>query len=410
MATFWNSRFAQRTQRMKGSAIRELLKFTEDPEVISFAGGMPAPEAFPIKEFTIACNRVLETQSSQALQYGSTDGYLPLRDMIARQSRRYGIEVTPENILITSGSQQALDLLGKIFINPGDHIVVENPTYVGALQALNAYGAEYIPVPTDDEGMITSELESSLRRSPKFIYVLPNFQNPTGVTLSFERRLQLIELSEKYGVPIIEDDPYGQLRFEGENLPAIEVLDSQTRAQGACYSGNVIYTSTFSKTLSPGIRLAWVIAPPEVIQKLIMAKQGTDLHTATFNQMVAYEVGKDGFINEHVKFIRKIYKERRDVMLDTLEEHMPEGVKWTHPQGGLFLWITLPDYIDSRDLLTEALKCKVAFVPGSSFYPDGSHPNTMRLNFSYANTDLINEGIGRLAKAIKQFVAKNNKV
>ncbi|MHB8807628.1 MAG: aminotransferase-like domain-containing protein [Anaerolineaceae bacterium] len=410
MATFWDSRFAQRTQRMKGSAIRELLKFTEDPEVISFAGGMPAPEAFPIKEFTAACNRVLETQSSQALQYGSTDGYLPLRDMIARQSRRYGIEVTPENILITSGSQQALDLLGKIFINPGDHIVVENPTYVGALQALNAYGAEYIPIPTDDEGMITSELESSLRRSPKFIYVLPNFQNPTGVTLSFERRLQLIELSEKYGVPIIEDDPYGQLRFEGENLPAIEVLDSQTRAQGACYSGNVIYTSTFSKTLSPGIRLAWVIAPPEVIQKLIMAKQGTDLHTATFNQMIAYEVGKDGFINEHVKYIRKIYKERRDVMLDTLEEHMPEGVKWTHPQGGLFLWITLPEFIDSRDLLAEALKFKVAFVPGSSFYPDGGHSNTMRLNFSYANTDLINEGIGRLAKAVKQFIAKNNKV
>jgi 2-aminoadipate transaminase len=409
MATFWDSRFAQRTQRMKGSAIRELLKFTEDPEVISFAGGMPAPEAFPIKEFTAACNRVLETQSSQALQYGSTDGYLPLRDMIAKQSKRYGIEVTPENILITSGSQQALDLLGKIFINPGDHVVVENPTYVGALQALNAYGAEYIPVPTDDEGMITSELENSLRSSPKFIYVLPNFQNPTGVTLSFERRLQLIELSEKYGVPIIEDDPYGQLRFEGENLPAIEVLDSQTRAQGACYSGNVIYTSTFSKTLSPGIRLAWVIAPPEVIQKLIMAKQGTDLHTATFNQMIAYEVGKDGFINEHVKYIRKIYKERRDVMLETLEEHMPEGVKWTHPQGGLFLWITLPEFIDSRELLTEALKFKVAFVPGSSFFPDGSHPNTMRLNFSYANTDKINEGIGRLANAIKQFIAKDNK-
>ncbi|MGV8025049.1 MAG: PLP-dependent aminotransferase family protein [Anaerolineaceae bacterium] len=410
MATFWDSRFAQRTQRMKGSVIRELLKFTEDPEVISFAGGMPAPEAFPIKEFTAACNRVLETQSSQALQYGSTDGYLPLRDMIAKQSKRYGIEVTTENILITSGSQQALDLLGKIFVNPGDHVVVENPTYVGALQALNAYGAEYIPVPTDDEGMVTSELEDSLRSSPKFIYVLPNFQNPTGVTLSFERRLQLIELSEKYGVPIIEDDPYGQLRFEGENLPAIEVLDSQTRAQGTCYSGNVIYTSTFSKTLSPGIRLAWVIAPPEVIQKLIMAKQGTDLHTATFNQMVAYEVGKDGFINEHVKFIRKIYKERRDVMLDTLEEHMPEGVKWTHPQGGLFLWITLPEFIDSRDLLTEALKFKVAFVPGSSFYPGGGHPNTMRLNFSYANTDLINEGIGRLSKAVKQFIVKNNKV
>jgi 2-aminoadipate transaminase len=394
---------------MKGSAIRELLKFVEDPEVISFAGGMPAPDAFPIKEFTDACNRVLKTQSSQALQYGSTDGYLPLREMIAQQSKRYGIEVTPENILITSGSQQALDLLGKIFINPGDHIVVENPTYVGALQALNAYGAEYIPVPTDEEGMVTSELEKSLRSSPKFIYVLPNFQNPTGVTLSFERRLQLIELSEKYGVPIIEDDPYGQLRFEGDNLPPIEVLDSQTRAQGGCYSGNVIYTSTFSKTLSPGIRLAWVIAPPEVIHKLVLAKQGTDLHTATFNQMIAYEVGKNGFINEHVKYIRKIYKERRDVMLDTLEEHMPEGVKWTHPEGGLFLWMTLPECIDSRELLTEALKFKVAFVPGCSFFADGSHPNTMRLNFSYASPDLINEGIGRLAKAIKQFIAKDKK-
>lgn len=409
MTTFWDNRFAQRTQLMKGSAIRELLKFVEDPEVISFAGGMPAPDAFPIKEFTDACNRVLKTQSSQALQYGSTDGYLPLREMIAQQSKRYGIEVTPENILITSGSQQALDLLGKIFINPGDHIVVENPTYVGALQALNAYGAEYIPVPTDEEGMVTSELEKSLRSSPKFIYVLPNFQNPTGVTLSFERRLQLIELSEKYGVPIIEDDPYGQLRFEGDNLPPIEVLDSQTRAQGGCYSGNVIYTSTFSKTLSPGIRLAWVIAPPEVIHKLVLAKQGTDLHTATFNQMIAYEVGKNGFINEHVKYIRKIYKERRDVMLDTLEEHMPEGVKWTHPEGGLFLWMTLPECIDSRELLTEALKFKVAFVPGCSFFADGSHPNTMRLNFSYASPDLINEGIGRLAKAVKQFIAKDKK-
>ena len=409
MNTFWDNRFAQMTQLMKGSAIRELLKFVEDPEVISFAGGMPAPDAFPIKEFTDACNRVLKTQSSQALQYGSTDGYLPLREMIAQQSKRYGIEVTPENILITSGSQQALDLLGKIFINPGDHIVVENPTYVGALQALNAYGAEYIPVPTDEEGMVTSELEKSLRSSPKFIYVLPNFQNPTGVTLSFERRLQLIELSEKYGVPIIEDDPYGQLRFEGDNLPPIEVLDSQTRAQGGCYSGNVIYTSTFSKTLSPGIRLAWVIAPPEVIHKLVLAKQGTDLHTATFNQMIAYEVGKNGFINEHVKYIRKIYKERRDVMLDTLEEHMPEGVKWTHPEGGLFLWMTLPECIDSRELLTEALKFKVAFVPGCSFFADGSHPNTMRLNFSYASPDLINEGIGRLAKAVKQFIAKDKK-
>lgn len=409
MATSWDNRYAQRTQRMKGSAIRELLKFTEDPDMISFAGGMPAPDAFPIEELSVACERVLREQGEQALQYGSTDGYRPLREMIAQQSKRYGIEVTAENILITSGSQQALDLLGRIFINPGDRILVENPTYVGALQAWNAYGAEYIPAPFDEEGMITSELENSLRSSPKFIYALPNFQNPTGVTLSFERRLQLIELSEKYGVPIIEDDPYGQLRFEGENLPAIEVLDSQIRAQDGCYSGNVIYTSTFSKTLAPGMRLAWMIASPEVIQKLIMAKQGADLHTSTFNQMIAYEVGKDGFINEHVKTIRKIYRERRDVMLDTLAEHMPEGVTWTHPQGGLFLWLTLPECVDSRELLQEALKFKVAFVPGDSFYAGGGHFNTMRLNFSHSNPEKINEGIGRLANAIKQFIAASKK-
>lgn len=409
MATSWDNRFAQRTQRMKGSVIRELLKFTEEPDVISFAGGMPAPDAFPIKEFAAACNHILTEQGDLALQYGSTDGYYPLREMIMRQSSRYGIEITPENILITSGSQQGLDLLGKIFINPGDRIVVENPTYVGALQAWNAYGAEFIPVPFDEEGMITSELEKTLRSSPKFIYVLPNFQNPTGVTLSFERRLQLIELSEKYGVPVVEDDPYGQLRFEGEHQPSIVVLDSQTRAQEHCYSGNVIYLGTFSKTLSPGLRLAWVIAPTEVIHKLINAKQGTDLHTSTFNQMIAYEVGKDGFINEHVKYIRKIYRERRDVMLDTLTEHMPEEVKWTHPQGGLFLWLTLPECINSRELLEEALKFKVAFVPGDSFYAQGGHYNTMRLNFSNPTPEMINEGIGRLAKAIKQFIASSNK-
>lgn len=407
MATSWDNRYAFRTQRMTGSAIRELLKFTALPDVISFAGGMPAPAAFPIKEFNQACTKVLKDNGEKALQYGTTEGYLPLRDMIAKHSARYGIEVTPENILITSGSQQALDLLGRIFINTGDRIVVENPTYVGALQAWNAYCAEYIPVPFDEEGMITTELEKTLRSGPKFIYVLPNFQNPTGVTLSFERRLQLIELSEKYGVPIVEDDPYGQLRYEGENLPPIEVLDSQIRAQKGCYSGNVIYTSTFSKTLAPGIRLAWVIAPPEVIHKLVMAKQGADLHTSTFSQMVAYEVGKDGFINEHVKEIRKIYRERRDVMLDTLSEHMPEEVKWTHPQGGLFLWLTLPECIDSRELLEEALKFKVAFVPGTAFFASGGHANTMRLNFSHPTPEKINEGIGRLGQAIKGFITRS---
>jgi 2-aminoadipate transaminase len=404
MQTLWDHRFAQRTQRMAGSAIRELLKFTEEPDVISFAGGLPAPEVFPIDEFKKACIRVLDDYGPQALQYGTTDGYVPLREMIARHSCRYGIEVTIDNILITSGSQQALDLLGKIFINRGDRVLVESPTYLGALQAWNAYGAEFIPVPFDDDGMITNELEDRLRIGPKFIYVLPNFQNPTGVTLSFERRLHLIELAERYGVPIIEDDPYGQLRFEGENLPALNVLDSQTRTQNGCYSGNVIYLSTFSKTLAPGIRLAWVIAPPEVIHKLVLAKQGADLHTATFNQMVAHEVGRGGFLDRHVKHIREVYHERRDVMLDTLQEHMPEEVRWTHPMGGLFLWATLPNKVNTSDLLKEAVKKRVAFVPGQPFFPGGGGENTMRLNFSNATPEKINEGIARLGSVVKNFL------
>jgi len=404
MQTLWDYRFAHRTQRMAGSAIRELLKFTEEPDVISFAGGLPAPEVFPIDEFKKACIRVLDDYGPQALQYGTTDGYVPLREMIARHSCRYGMEVTIDNILITSGSQQALDLLGKIFINPGDCVLVESPTYLGALQAWNAYGAEFIPVPFDDDGMITNELEDRLRTGPKFIYVLPNFQNPTGVTLSFERRLHLIELAERYGVPIIEDDPYGQLRFEGENLPALNVLDSQTRTQNGCYSGNVIYLSTFSKTLAPGIRLAWVIAPPEVIHKLVLAKQGADLHTATFNQMVAHEVGRGGFLDRHVKHIREVYHERRDVMLDTLQEHMPEEVRWTHPMGGLFLWATLPPKVNTSDLLKEAVKMRVAFVPGQPFFPRGGGENTMRLNFSNATPEKINEGIARLGSVVKNFL------
>lgn len=406
MQTLWDHRYAQRTQRMMGSAIRELLKFTENPEVISFAGGLPAPEVFPIKEFKAACLKVLEEQGPQSLQYGTTDGYVPLREMIARHTARYGIEVTSDNILITSGSQQALDLLGKIFINPGDRILVESPTYVGALQAWNAYGAEFIPVPYDENGLITDELEDKLRIGPKFIYVLPNFQNPTGGTLSFERRLKLIELAERYGVPIIEDDPYGQLRFEGEHLPSLNVLDSQTRTQNECYSGNVIYLSTFSKTLAPGLRLAWVIAPPEVIHKLVLAKQGADLHTSTFNQIVAYEVAHGGFLDRHVKYIREVYRERRDVMLETLQEHMPEGVYWTHPQGGLFLWVTLPEHIDTKEMLVDAVQKKVAFVPGESFYPQNGRKNNMRLNFSNAIPEKINEGIAQLGAVTKNFLIK----
>ena len=401
MQTLWDHRFAQRTQRMKSSAIRELLKLTEQPDVISFAGGLPAPEVFPVEEFKQACIRVLQEQSSVALQYSTTEGYLPLREMIARNTMRYGIEVTADNILITSGSQQALDLLGKIFINPGDRIIVESPTYLGALQAWNIYGAEYVPIRSDEHGLVTDELEAALRAGPKFIYLQPNFQNPTGVTIPLDRRQRLVELADRYGVPIIEDDPYGQLRFEGTNIPPIVVLDENLHPRNGYYTGNVIYLSTFSKTLAPGIRLAWVIAPPEVIRKLVQAKQSADLHTPTFNQMVAYEVGREGFLDKHAQVIRQVYRERRNVMLDALDEHMPSGVRWTHPEGGLFLWATLPETLQSVYLLQASIEQKVAFVPGDSFYPCGGGENTMRLNFSNASPERINEGISRLAQVIR---------
>ncbi len=410
MHTPWDHRYAQRTQRIKASAIRELLKLTENPEVISFAGGLPAPEVFPIDEFREACLRVLKDQGPLALQYGSTEGYLPLREMIARHTTRYGIEISADNVLITSGSQQALDLIGKAFINRGDHILVESPTYLGALQAWNTYGAEYVTVRTDDDGMVSDELDEALRAGPKFIYVLPNFQNPMGVSMSLERREVLVKKADQYGVPIVEDDPYGQLRFEGKHLPAVEVIDARMRVQNGHYTGNVIYLSTFSKILAPGLRLAWVIAPPEVIRKLVLVKQGSDLHTATFNQVVAYEVGRHGFLDQHVLKICEVYRERRDVMLEALEEHMPEGVTWTHPQGGLFLWVRLPEACNTTDMFPAAVKNKVAYVPGESFHPNGGGFNTMRLNFSYSTPEKINEGIGRLGKMLKEELCRNEKI
>ncbi len=407
MQTPWEHRFAQRTQRMTSSAIRELLKLTEKPDIISFGGGMPATEVFPIKEFEEACVRVLQTMGSQSLQYGSTEGVKTLRELIAQMSVRNHIDVTPENILITSGSQQALDLLGKILINPGDRILVESPTYLGALQAWAPYGAEYVTVPMDEHGMVTEAVEEALRSGPKFIYVLPNFQNPTGVSLSLERRKKLIELADRYGVPVVEDDPYGQLRYEGESLPSVVTLDGQLRANGdSCYRGNVIYLSTFSKILAPGIRLAWVVAPPEVITKLVQAKQGADLHTPTFNQLVAYEVAKTGFLDEHIKLIRKVYHERRDVMLGALDSYFPSGVEWTHPDGGLFLWVETPENVDTTELLKEAVKENVAFVPGVSFFPSGGGHNTMRLNFSNASPEKIRTGISRLGKVLQQVIQK----
>ena len=402
METPWKHRYARRTQNMGSSAIRELLKLTQIPGLISFAGGLPAPDVFPVDRFKEACDIVLSEVGPLSLQYSTTEGYLPLREMIAKRSERYGININSDNIQITSGSQQALDLLGKILINPGDRVLVEAPTYLGALQAWNAYGPEYVTVPSDEHGMRTDALEGVLRTGPKFIYVLPNFQNPTGVTMPLERRKELVELADRYGVPIIEDDPYGQLRYEGQHLPSVVSLDDRYRNNGdATYHGNVIYLSTFSKIMAPGIRLAWVVAPSEVIIKLVQAKQGADLHTSTFNQMVAYEVARDGFIDKHIRVIRKTYGERRDAMLEAMETHFPAGVHWTHPEGGMFLWVTLPEGFNSADAFPKAVEQKVAFVPGGPFFPNGGGENTMRLNFSHSSPDLIREGIARLGKVLR---------
>ncbi|MFY9560654.1 MAG: PLP-dependent aminotransferase family protein [Terriglobales bacterium] len=410
MSTAWTSRYAQRTKNIKSSAIRELLKITQNPEIISFAGGLPAPDVFPTDRFREACIKVLDKQGRLALQYGATEGYEPLRGMIARHTARYGVKAKPENVLITSGSQQALDLIGKLLINSGDRVLVEAPTYLGALQAFNVYGAEYVCVPSDNDGLRTEQLEASLRLGPKFMYVLPNFQNPGGTTLAEGRRHELVLLAERYGIPIIEDDPYGQLRYEGEHLTPLIVLDRQNLRSDNGYSrGNVIYLSTFSKTLAPGLRLGWMVAPPEVIAKLVQIKQGADLHTSTFTQMVAYEVARDNFLDEHIKLIRKVYGERRNVMLQSLEEYFPPEVSWTKPQGGLFLWVTLPAGMDCHRLFEAALKENVAFVPGASFYGGNGFADEgrrhFRLNFSNAQPEQIREGIRRLSVAIKNQLA-----
>jgi 2-aminoadipate transaminase len=401
MAAPWAHRFAQRTKTAKSSIIRELLKLTQRPEVISLAGGLPAPEVFPVARFQEACQRVLQTQSTTALQYGPTEGYRPLREYIVAHMARYGILASVDNVLITSGSQQALDLIAKLLINRGDRILVESPTYLGALQAFDLMGAEYVTVPTDDHGMQTCNMEQALRSGPKFMYILPNFQNPGGTTLSRSRRDQLVALSDKYGIPIIEDDPYGQLRYEGEHVPPLVVLDRTNLTRDDGYNlGNVIYLSTFSKVLAPGLRVAWIVAPPEVISKLVQLKQSTDLHTSTFTQMVVYEAARDGFIDEHVKLIRAVYKERRDAMLESLNDFFPPEVSWTRPHGGLFLWVTMPPGVDSSRLLDTALRQDVAFVPGDPFYPKGDEGSHMRLNFSNAKPEMIREGIRRLSIAV----------
>lgn len=405
--TRWTERYAKRAEKLQSSAIRELLKYTQKPGIISFAGGLPAPEIFPYEEVRVGTERALKEHGALALQYGTTEGYQPLRELIVRHMARYGIRVKPGNILITSGSQQALDLIGRLLINPGDHVLVEEPSYLGALQAWSVCEAEYIPVPMDDDGINVDLLEDAMRAGPKFLYLLPNFHNPAGVTLSLERRRRVVELANHYGTPIIEDDPYGQLRYQGEHLPSLVQLDAEFHGCGdgeTTLTGNVIYLSTFSKTLAPGLRVAWIVAPEEVIARLVQMKQGADLCSGTFAQHVAYEVARDGFMDRHVRKIRAVYGERRLAMLDSLARHFPPEVTWTKPQGGLFLWIRLPKGVSATDLLAKALAENVAFVPGGVFYPKGGGEETMRLNFSFCSPELIEEGIARLATVLRRHL------
>ena len=406
MPTPWELRFAHRTEGIKSSFIRELLKVTDQPDVISFGGGFPAAELFPIEQMRAACDKVLTLYGRKALQYTTTEGYTPLRQWIADDAKANGINVTLDNIIITTGSQQALDFVGRVFINRGDRVLTESPTYLGAIQAWNAYGPQYVTVNTDADGMVTDELEDLIRQNVKFMYVLPNFHNPLGVTLSLERRKRLIELANCYNVPMIEDDPYGKLIFEGEMLPPIAVLDAQYhKCDHSSFNGNVIYTSTFSKILAPGLRIGWVIAPAEVVKKMVQAKQGADLQCSTFDQYVAYELAAGDWLPDHIATIRRVYKERRDAMIQAFKDFMPEGTSWTTPRGGLFLWLRLPEGCDSLELFPKAVEEKVAYVPGVPFYPNGGPKNTMRLNFSASNPETIREGIRRLSVMIKKTMA-----
>lgn len=395
-------RYAKRMDNIKASEIRELLKLTQKPEVISFAGGLPAPELFPVKELKKVSSKVLDEQGTAALQYGPTEGYEPLREQITKRMEKIGVKAKPENILVTSGSQQGLDFSAKIFINPGDIILCESPSYMGAINAFKAYEPKFIGVPTDEDGMIMEELEDILKNNDrvKFIYVIPDFQNPSGRTWSIERRKRLIELANEYNIAIVEDNPYGELRFEGEYYPSVKHYDTE---------GRVIFLGTFSKIFCPGLRLGWVYAEKEVLNKYVLAKQGSDLQSSTISQMQIAKFLEEYDIEKHIEKLKEVYKNRRNIMINTMKEEFPEEVKFTNPQGGLFTWVVLPEYMNARDLAVKALEKNVAFVPGGSFFPNGGNENTLRLNYSNMDEEKIKIGIKRLADAIKDMIKETQK-
>ena len=381
--------FSERARQLQSSVIREILKVTVRPEVISFAGGLPSPATFPVERMRAAYDSVLSQQGKVALQYGPTDGYGPLREWIANSLSTDGTRIAPEQVLMVSGSQQGLDLLAKVLVDEGSKVLVETPSYLGALQAFSLYRPQFESVPTDDHGLLP-DCVAHIGQGARMLYALPNFQNPTGRTLPVERRIALVEACARLGVPLIEDDPYGALSYRSEPLPKMVAMNPN----------GVIYMGSFSKVLTPGIRLGYVVAPLPLVRKLEQAKQAADLHTAQLTQMVVHEVVKDGFLTQHIPTIRALYAQQCQVMLDAMAEHFPSSVTWTQPEGGMFIWVTLPKHIDSMKLLDEAIAEHVAFVPGAPFYANEAEHNTLRLSFVTVPPEKIREGVAKLGRLI----------
>jgi 2-aminoadipate transaminase len=392
-------RLARRTERLKPSTIREMLKVTQDPAMISFGGGLPAAELFPVEDVSAAQSRVMRERGAQALQYSVTDGILELREWVAARMRAHsGVEVSPDDVVITGGSQQGLDLYGRVFLDPGDVVALENPSYLGAIQAFDAFEPRYLPIGSDEHGIVPADLAEAFARAdplPKFLYLVPNYENPTGNTLAAQRRPQLVEICAEYGVPILEDDPYGEIWFGAAPPPPL---------LAGARKGAVTYLGTGSKMVAPGLRVAWMVIPDvELRDKIVTAKQGADLHSSTYAQYVFHEYVRDEpRLAAHLDRVRKTYRLRRDAMTGALRREMPAHVGWNVPDGGMFLWATVGDGIDTEELFEVAVRDEVVFVPGRPFYPNKDRGDGMRLNFSAMSEERIAEGIARLARAVRQ--------
>ncbi|WFE88885.1 PLP-dependent aminotransferase family protein [Roseibium porphyridii] len=403
--TTWESLYAKRASRMRASEIRELLKLLDRPDVISFAGGIPDPELFPAESFQKAYEEILGgPEAAKALQYGVSEGSLRLRTWIVAHMRELGVDCAPENILITSGSQQALDYLGKLFLSPGDTALVQWPTYLGAVQAFNAYELQFdrLDPGTNRAAADYAKKAEETGGRVKFAYLSPDFANPTGLTVGLEDRHRILALAENLSCAVVEDAPYESLRYDGDAVPPMLALDCQKT--GGIENSRTLYCGSFSKSLSPGLRLGWICAASEVISRLVLIKQASDLNTPVLNQDAMARVAEREFA-AHTARTNRIYRARRDAMLEALEKHMPEGCRWTRPEGGMFIWVELPAGCDAAELLQSSVeRAKVAFVPGRAFHPDGSGANTMRLSFSCADERKIEEGVSRLARLIAETV------